>query len=82
VTGAAGRFAELAQAAAFGGDVDAEVAAEAERLVAELEAELRASVTSRDRLLSPVRVPLDRTSAGVRRAGTAVLQRIGDRRDR
>jgi transglutaminase-like putative cysteine protease len=75
------RFAELTQAAAFGGEVDVTIAAEAERLVHELEAELRASVTARDRALSPVRVPIDRGASGVRRATTAVVTRVGRRRD-
>jgi transglutaminase-like putative cysteine protease len=75
------RFAALAQAAAFGGEVDGTIAEEAERLVHELEAELRASVTARDRALSPVRVPIDRGASGVRRATTAVATRVGRWRD-
>ncbi|WP_052667711.1 transglutaminaseTgpA domain-containing protein [Nitriliruptor alkaliphilus] len=70
------RFATLATAAAFGGDIDDEVAHEAERLVADLEAQLRASVPTGDRVLSPVRVPLEATTAGLRRAGTAVASRL------
>jgi transglutaminase-like putative cysteine protease len=81
VTADADRFAALAQAAAFGGEVDDDVATEAERLVRELEAELRASVPGRDRALSPVRVPLDRSVAGVRRASTAVATRVARRRE-
>jgi transglutaminase-like putative cysteine protease len=81
VTADADRFAALAQAAAFGGEVDDEVAVEAERLVEALEAELRASVPARDRALSPVRVPLDRGVAGVRRASTAVATRVTRRHD-
>ncbi|MEX1162026.1 MAG: DUF3488 and transglutaminase-like domain-containing protein [Nitriliruptor sp.] len=74
------RFAALAQAAAFGGDVDAAIAAEAEALVADLEAELRASVSPRDRALSPLRVPLETTAASARRAGAAVISRAPGRR--
>jgi transglutaminase-like putative cysteine protease len=76
------RFATLAQAAAFGGDVDDAVAAEAELLVAELEAELRASVTAGDRALAPVRVPLDAGVASVRRMGGTVRTRLTRRPDR
>jgi transglutaminase-like putative cysteine protease len=76
------RFALLAQAAAFGGDVDEALAAEAEQLVTELEAELRASVPSGDRALAPVRVPLDAATAGVRRAGGTVRTRLRSRADR
>jgi transglutaminase-like putative cysteine protease len=72
VTADGDRFAALAQAAAFGGDVDERIADEADALVAALEAELRASVATGDRLLAPVRVPLDAGWAGVRRAGGAV----------
>jgi transglutaminase-like putative cysteine protease len=75
------RFATLAQAAAFGGDVDEAVAAEAEALVTELEAELRASVSTGDRVLAPVRVPLDVGVAGVRRVGGTVRSRLGRRSD-
>jgi hypothetical protein len=49
--------AVVAQAAAFGGRVDTVQAAEVERLVAELEQMLRDSVSSRDRLMAPVRLP-------------------------
>lgn len=70
------RFASLAQAAAFGGDVDDVVAEEAEALVAALEAELRASVGARDRALAPVRVPLEVGLTGARRVGGAVATRL------
>jgi transglutaminase-like putative cysteine protease len=76
VTADGRRFASLAQAAAFGGDVDDAVAREAERLVAEIEDGLRASVPASDRVLAPVRVPLDATGAGVRRAGAVVTSRL------
>jgi transglutaminase-like putative cysteine protease len=65
------RFATLAQAAAFGGDVDERIAAETEQLVADLEAMLRASVDRRDRVLAPVRVPAATVrDVGRRAAGT------------
>jgi transglutaminase-like putative cysteine protease len=70
----ADRFTELAQAAAFGGDVDDRVAEEAEHLVASLEAELRASVPSRDRTLAPLRVPTETAVAGARRFGAVAAQ--------
>jgi transglutaminase-like putative cysteine protease len=62
------RFASLAQAAAFGGDVDDQLAAEAEQLVGDLEELLRSSVDRRDRVLAPVRVPVDTVRTATRRA--------------
>ncbi|MEX1177569.1 MAG: DUF3488 and transglutaminase-like domain-containing protein [Nitriliruptor sp.] len=76
VTAGGDRFAALAQAAAFGGDIDAALATEAEALVDELEDELRASVSTRDRALSPVRVPVESAVTGVRRAGAAIVTRV------
>jgi transglutaminase-like putative cysteine protease len=64
----AGRFAELAAAAAFGEEADEPLAREAERLAGDLEQQLRASVPTRDRLLAPVRVPLDAAGHAVRQA--------------
>jgi transglutaminase-like putative cysteine protease len=64
----ADRFAELAAAAAFGELADEPVAREAERLGSELEQQLRASVPSRDRMLAPVRVPLETLGRLARRA--------------
>jgi transglutaminase-like putative cysteine protease len=66
------RFATLAQAAAFGGDVDERVAEETEQLVADLEALLRASVDRRDRVLAPVRVPAAAVADVTRRAAGTV----------
>jgi transglutaminase-like putative cysteine protease len=57
--------AVTAQAAAFGGEVNTAQAAEVERLVPELEQMLRDSVSSRDRALSPLRLPLSAASAAV-----------------
>jgi transglutaminase-like putative cysteine protease len=54
-----GPVAVTAQAAAFGGHVDTAQAAEVERLVAELEQMLRDSVSSRDRAIAPLRLPID-----------------------
>ena len=53
------RFAELAQAAAFGGEVDERAGEEAEVLTDRMVTSLRDSVGRRERLLSPVRVPLE-----------------------
>jgi transglutaminase-like putative cysteine protease len=82
VTGDVDRFATLAQAAAFGGEVDEAVAVEAEALVAALEDELRASVSAGDRALAPIRVPLEVGMSGIRRAGAAVTTRRGRPTDR
>jgi transglutaminase-like putative cysteine protease len=71
----ADRFATLAQAAAFGGEVDEAIATEAERLVADIEAELRRSVPTRDRVLAPVRVPFETSVAGVRKVAASVSGR-------
>jgi hypothetical protein len=76
VDGRASRFAALAQAAAFGGDVDEAIAVEAERLVGDLEELLRASVDRRDRVLAPVRVPVDAVRDVTRRAAGTVRGRL------
>jgi hypothetical protein len=76
-----GRFARLAQAAAFGGDVTPEEADEAESLAAELRERLRASVSPRDRRLAPVRVPAERLGTAARHAGSAVRSRPDARPD-
>ena len=64
--------AVAAQAAAFGGTVDTSEAAEVERLVAELEQMLRDSVSSQDRLLAPLRLPLGH----VQRWGRTIVERL------
>jgi transglutaminase-like putative cysteine protease len=73
------RFARLAQAAAFGGEVSPEEAEAAERLAAELRERLRGSVTPRDRRLAPVRVPAERFGNAARQARTALRARPGAR---
>jgi hypothetical protein len=78
VDGRGSRFAALAQAAAFGGDVDDHLAAEAEQLVADLEELLRASVDRRDRVLAPVRVPVETVRGVTRRAVGTVRDLIRD----
>jgi hypothetical protein len=78
VDGRASRFAALAQAAAFGGDIDDELAVEAERLVSELEDLMRASVDRRARVLAPVRVPVDTVAGVTRRAVGGVRERLRD----
>ncbi|MFA9428950.1 transglutaminaseTgpA domain-containing protein [Egicoccus sp. AB-alg2] len=75
VDGAGTRFAQLAQRAAFGGDVDDRLADEAEVLATELEEDLRASVDTRDRLLSPVRVPVTQGVSRTRELVGAVRDR-------
>jgi hypothetical protein len=72
----ADRFADLAQAAAFGGEIDDEVAREAEQLVAALEEELRASVPTRDRVVAPVRVPATVTARRARELGDRVVRGV------
>lgn len=52
-------FARVAQSAAFGGEVTAEEAVEVDRLVADLEGMLRASVPAPVRLMAPARPLLD-----------------------
>jgi transglutaminase-like putative cysteine protease len=79
VDGAATRFARLAQAAAFGGEVTAEDAATAERMAGELRAGLRASVSPRERRLAPVRVPAERLGSAARQARAAVRSRPAPR---
>ncbi|MTV26176.1 transglutaminase domain-containing protein [Nitriliruptoraceae bacterium ZYF776] len=73
VDGRASRFAGVAQAAAFGGDVDEVTAAEAEQVVADLEQLLRDSVPPRDRALAPVRRPLTLLRSGLARVTGWVL---------
>ena len=72
-------FARIAQAAAFGGAVDAGDAAEAERTGTELAALLRDSVERSDRWLAPVRIPAERVGDRLGRAGTAVMDRVRNR---
>jgi hypothetical protein len=69
------RFARLAQAAAFGGEVTPEEAATAERLAAALRDELRASVAPRDRRMAPVRVPAHRLGVAAREVRAALRSR-------
>jgi transglutaminase-like putative cysteine protease len=69
------RFARLAQAAAFGGEVTVEDARTAERLAARVREDLQASVTPRDRRLAPVRVPADQLGKATRQARTALRSR-------
>jgi transglutaminase-like putative cysteine protease len=64
------------QAAAFGGLVLAHEADAVERWVAQAIAELRASVSNRDRLTAPIRVPATRAVERVRR-GTRTLNERG-----
>jgi hypothetical protein len=78
----AARFARLAQSAAFGGEVDARTAAEAERLAVELAAMLRASVSPSDRRLAPVRVPAEHVVSAARAARQRLTTRPGSRRPR
>jgi transglutaminase-like putative cysteine protease len=73
VHGEGARFAELAQAAAFGGALDEALAAEAERLAHDLERDLRDSVSRRDRLIAPVRLPAQAAATTLRRAGGRVV---------
>ncbi|GGI04301.1 DUF3488 and transglutaminase-like domain-containing protein [Egicoccus halophilus] len=70
-------FARLAQQAAFGGAVDEADAAAAETLAADLEDRVRASVDTRDRLLAPVRVPMDQGLARTRTLVGSVRDRLG-----
>ncbi len=73
------RFGGLAQAAAFGGDIDDTLADEAERLAQVLERALRDSVEPRDRLVAPVRVPAGAAWQAARRAGATLRRgRAGD----
>ena len=69
---AATRFATLTQAAAFGGEVSDETAAEVIDLRAQLEDGLRQSVATRDRVLAPVRVPAQATASTARAAYQAL----------
>jgi transglutaminase-like putative cysteine protease len=80
VDGRATRFARLAQSAAFGGEIDAATAAEAERLAAELGAMLRRSVSAGDRRLAPVRVPAEHVATAARAARRRLTTRPGSRR--
>jgi transglutaminase-like putative cysteine protease len=75
IDGRGARFAQLAQAAAFGGEVTPEEAAAAEQLAAELRERLRASVSPRDRRLAPVRVPVERFGTAAGRARNALRSR-------
>jgi transglutaminase-like putative cysteine protease len=69
------RFATAAQAAAFGGVVDADLATEMEELVSDLEELLRSSVERRDRLAAPVRVPATAVANSAKRLVASVGQR-------
>jgi transglutaminase-like putative cysteine protease len=69
------RFAELAQAAAFGGAVGSDEADEAEGLASRIEADLLASVSATDRLAAPVRVPATTVARSARELGTRVRER-------
>jgi transglutaminase-like putative cysteine protease len=60
------RIVPTVQAAAFGGEVGVVEAVEVDQLVGELEDLLQDSVSGRDRMLAPVRVPLDRARATLR----------------
>ena len=75
VDGHATRFAHLAQAAAFGGEVSSEEAVVAEEMATELRERLRSSVSARDRRLAPVRVPAQQVSRAARQARTALRSR-------
>lgn len=75
VDGQATRFALLAQAAAFGGEVLPEDAAAAEELASELQDRLRSSVSSRDQRLAPVRVPAEELRRATHQARTALRSR-------
>lgn len=68
----AGRFVELAQAAAFGGDLPDNAGAEAWSAVDEITRQLAASVSRGDRVLAPVRVP----ATQARDRAVAVARRI------
>jgi transglutaminase-like putative cysteine protease len=63
----ADRIVPTVQAAAFGGEVGVLEAIEVDQLVTELEGLLEGSVSRRQRLLSPIRVPLERARAALRR---------------
>jgi transglutaminase-like putative cysteine protease len=69
------RFAAVAQAAAFGGEVDDELATEVELLVEDLDRMLRESADRRDRLVGPVRIPAEHLAAGARRLVAGVGSR-------
>lgn len=71
----AARFTALAQAAAFGGVLAPEAGEHAELLVDDLVEGLRRSVEPADRLLAPVRVPLE-TGAAVARDVTDRARRL------
>jgi transglutaminase-like putative cysteine protease len=75
------RFARLAQAAAFGGEVGPDDAREAERLGASLRAQLADSVSPRARHLAPVRVPVLRVSRATRAIRRDLTTRPGDRQE-
>jgi transglutaminase-like putative cysteine protease len=60
------RLASLTGAAAFGGAVDDEQAGEAERLAGDVREMLRDSIPPRQRLLAPVRQPLEAAGARLR----------------
>ena len=81
VDDSADAFATAAQAAAFGGAVDDEVAADVHRTAAELEAMLRASVEPRDRLMAPVRLPVDAVTRRARGLGARAIARRRERED-
>ncbi len=70
------RFADLAQAAAFGGLVERGAADEAERLGGQVTAGLRASVARRHRLVAPIRIPVEDAVSTGRWAATAVRHRV------
>lgn len=70
------RLAELAQAAAFGDEVDSYSAAEAEQLGQSVVADLRASVPRSARLMGPVRAPLAAALASGRRAAIGLWARV------
>ena len=69
------RFARLAQAAAFGGEILPEDAEAAEGLARQLQDGLRSSVPSRDQRLAPIRVPAEEVRRAARQARTALRSR-------
>ncbi len=71
-----GETRRIVEAAAFGGSVTAGEAAAVERDLAALLVELKASVTSRDRALSPVRVPATTAASSLRRGAVVVKERV------
>ncbi len=70
------RLAALTTTAAFGENADADDAREAQRLAEELVQVLRDSVSLRDRVLAPIRLPLQAVTGSLRRGVDALPLRL------